>query len=55
MTDLLLDASQIRDRIIRAAQLFTGNAELEDDRTLMVLRYTGVATGERLLLEASHA
>ena len=50
-----LDASQIRDRIIRAAQLFTGNAELEDDRTLMVLRYTGVATGERLLLEASHA
>ena len=38
-----LPAAQIRDQIIRAAQAFTGNAELEDDRTLLVLRYTGVA------------
>lgn len=38
-----LTAAQIRDQIIRAAQAFTGNAELEDDRTLLVLRYTGVA------------
>jgi serine phosphatase RsbU (regulator of sigma subunit) len=38
-----LSATQLRDRILRAAQAFTGNAELEDDRTLLVLRYTGAA------------
>ena len=43
-----LTAAQIRDQIIRAAQAFTGNAELEDDRTLLVLRYTGVAANAQI-------
>ncbi len=52
-----LTATQIRDRIIRAAQAFTGNAELEDDRTLLVLRYTGVAAKSQIAdaLETLHA
>lgn len=48
-----LSADQIRDRIIRAAQLFTGNAELEDDRTLLVLRYTGAGAETQLVLAAN--
>ncbi len=39
-----LTAAQIRDRIIRAAQTFTGGAELDDDRTVLVLRFAGVAS-----------
>ncbi len=52
-----LTAAQIRDQIIRAAQAFTGNAELEDDRTLLVLRYTGVAAKVQIAdaLETLHA
>ena len=52
-----LTATQIRDQIIRAAQAFTGNAELEDDRTLLVLRYTGVAAQAQIAgaLETLHA
>ena len=51
-----LTATQIRDQIIRAAQAFTGNAELEDDRTLLVLRYTGVAANAQIAeaLETLH-
>ena len=52
-----LTAAQIRDQIIRAAQAFTGNAELEDDRTLLVLRYIGVAAKAQVAdaLETLHA
>jgi hypothetical protein len=36
-----LHPTQLRDRIIATAQAFTGATDLEDDRTLLVLRYTG--------------
>jgi hypothetical protein len=52
-----LTATQIRDKILKAAQAFTGNAQLEDDRTLLVLRHTAIAAQPQILgiLETLHA
>lgn len=37
--------AEIRRRILAAVNNFTGNAELSDDRTLVVVRYAGSAVG----------
>lgn len=52
-----LDPAEVRNRLLQAAAGFTGGIALEDDRTLLVLRYTGVPAtsstlGERETLHA---
>lgn len=37
------DPGQIRDRILRAVRQFTGSDRLEDDQTLLAIRYAGEA------------
>ena len=37
------DPGQIRDRILRAVREFTGSDSLEDDQTLLAIRYAGDA------------
>ncbi|MBY0507086.1 MAG: serine/threonine-protein phosphatase [Bryobacteraceae bacterium] len=43
-----LPAAELRDRILTGAQQFTGGAELEDDRTLLVIRVQGQAAAGRM-------
>jgi len=40
------DASEIRDRILLSLRAFTNRKELEDDQTLVVVRYQGLAASQ---------
>ena len=40
------EPSEIRDRVLRAVREFTGSDVLEDDQTLLAIRYTGAAAVE---------
>ncbi|MFN7921641.1 MAG: PP2C family protein-serine/threonine phosphatase [Bryobacteraceae bacterium] len=49
--NLDLSSEQIRDRILSAVSVFTGKAQLEDDRTLLVIKHRAAAAARDVVRE----